>query len=442
MNKVIIIFLISSIFNTIKAEPIYFPPIIGNQWESISPESLNWNINKIDSLYNFLGKTNTKAFIVLKDGRIVLEKYFDSFELDSNWYWASAGKTLTATLVGIAQADGLLNVNDKTSDYLGKGWTSLEESKEDLITLRHHLTMTTGLDYQIDDLDCTDPVCLKYKSDAGSQWYYHNAPYTLLENVVEEASGKSYNQFFFEKIRNKIGMNGAWFKLGFNNVYFSTARSMARFGLLIANNGNWKETEIITDKQYLSNMINTSQELNKSYGYLWWLNGKESMMIPGTEIVFNTMLMPDAPHDLYSALGKDGQILNISPSKGIIVVRMGERPDNQFFISTNYANDIWKHLNEIMDSETSVWESHIGMTISPNPASEYIEINLERWAPLSRWSPSGEEVRIYNTFGELVISDVQHLGDVGHLKRIDISHLPVGLYFIQIGNYSQKFIKY
>lgn len=78
---------------------------------------------------------------------------------------------------------------------------------------------------------------------------------------------------------------------------------------------------------------------------------------------------------------------------------------------------------------------------SPNPASEYIEISFERYATLSKCGTSeGNAIKIYNTFGELVLSDVQHLGDVGHLKRIDISHLPVGIYFIQIGNYSEKFM--
>ena len=59
--------------------------------------------------------------------------------------------------------------------------------------------MTTGLDYTVPDLDCTEPACLHYKADAGTQWYYHNAPYLLLETVVENASGKTYNQFTDEK---------------------------------------------------------------------------------------------------------------------------------------------------------------------------------------------------------------------------------------------------
>ncbi|HAT63910.1 MAG TPA: serine hydrolase, partial [Flavobacteriaceae bacterium] len=58
---------------------------------------------------------DTKAFILLKDGKIVLEQYFDDFTAESNWYWASAGKTLTATMVGIAQQEGFLDITNPTS---------------------------------------------------------------------------------------------------------------------------------------------------------------------------------------------------------------------------------------------------------------------------------------------------------------------------------------
>ena len=444
--------LIICTYSNSNADELYFPSIvIGEKWETLRPDDLGWNTDKIPALYDFLENKNSKAFILLKDGKIVLEKYFGDFTQDSNWYWASAGKTITATLTGLAQEEGLLSINDKTSKYLGEGWTSITKEKEDLITIRHQLTMTTGLDYGVDDSDCTEPECLKYKADAGSQWYYHNAPYTLLENVVVSASDESYNQYFFRKIRNRIGMNGAWFKLGFNNIYFSTPRSMARFGLLMLGNGNWADTEVIPDKQYLNDMINTSNDLNKSYGYLWWLNGKESFMIPGTSKVFKGMLYPNAPADAYAALGKDGQILCIAPSKGLVMVRMGDRPDEQFFISSEFTNQIWEYLNEIMDTEMSVNESENIFGISPNPASDYIIISLsnkELKPFVADDSPSNKElqlfaaedkVQIFDVFGIEVMSEPIHPMTSSH--RMNIERLLQGVYFIRIGNEVVKFVK-
>ena len=78
--------------------------------------------------------------------------------------------------------------------------------------------------------------------------------------------------------------------------------------------------------------------------------------------------------------------------------------------------------------------------IYPNPASEFITINPGNEG-LKPFAETDEQVEIYNSFGELVLADVQHLRDVGHLRRIDISHLPVGLYFVKIGDRVEKFVK-
>ena len=121
-------------------DSLYFPPVNSNEWQTTSPASLGWNETALNDLYTYLQQKNTKAFIILKNGKIVTEQYFGSFTADSLWYWASAGKTMTAMLVGIAQQEGLLNIGDKSSKYLGTGWTSLPQNKEGLITIRNQLT--------------------------------------------------------------------------------------------------------------------------------------------------------------------------------------------------------------------------------------------------------------------------------------------------------------
>jgi CubicO group peptidase (beta-lactamase class C family) len=54
-----------------------------------------------------------------------LENYFNGHSVNKHWYWASAGKTLTSTVTGIAEQEGYLNINSKVSDYIGTGWTSI-----------------------------------------------------------------------------------------------------------------------------------------------------------------------------------------------------------------------------------------------------------------------------------------------------------------------------
>jgi len=338
--------------NTTPPDPVtdtlYFPPVSGSEWTTVAPSSQGWNSTALNDLYPFLQAKNTKAFIVLKNGKIVVERYFGTFTQDSLWYWASAGKTMTAFLVGIAQQEGLLNINSRSSTYLGRGWTSLPIAKEDLITVRHQLTMTTGLDDGVPDDDCTTPACLSYKADAGTRWAYHNAPYTLLEKVVEDATGLSYNSYFQQKVRNKIGMNGLWIRNGFNNVLYSNVRSMARFGLLLLNKGKWEQTPIIADTTYLKAQINSSQTINPSYGYLTWLNGKGTYMTPIFQTVFTGMLVPNAPADMYCALGKNDQKIYVVESQKLVVIRMGESSGSPALALSGFDNELWGRLKLII----------------------------------------------------------------------------------------------
>jgi len=335
-------------------DDLYFPAVTSENWETSTLDDLNWNAKKIDDLYSFLENNGTRAFLILKDGKIVIEKYWGQnilqtapFTKNSSWYWASAGKTLTAFLVGLSQQEGLLNIEDRTSDFLGNNWTNSPIEKENLITIRHQLTMTTGLDYEVEDIHCTATDCLNYKADPGTQWFYHNAPYTLLEQVVANAAGMSYNEFTTEQLGKKIGMDGTWRKSGYNNVYWSTARDAARFGLLVLNKGKWGATDILTDKEYYEDMVSTSQNLNPSYGYLWWLNGKNSIILPSLPNRFNISLSPSAPNDLFAAMGKNGQFIDIVPSQNLIVIRMGEAPDAGL-VPTLFHDQMWEKIGEIM----------------------------------------------------------------------------------------------
>lgn len=343
-----------NIINPPVESTLYFPPLNSDEWESKSPSELGWDISDLDGLLTYLEDNNTRAFIVLKDGKIVIEEYFGNnifgtapFDRNTKWYWASAGKTLTATLVGIAQQEGLLNINNTTSTYLGNGWTNLTSDKEDMITVKNQLTMTTGLEYNVSDLDCTLPSCLTYRADAGQQWFYHNAPYTLLEKVVENASGIDFNDYTNQKVESVIGMNGQWISQAYNNVYWSTARDMARFGLFILNKGKWSNTDVLSDAEYYEQMVNTTQSLNLSYGYLWWLNGKESIIFPGLPNSFDVPLSDNAPIDLFAGMGKNGQFVEVIPSKNLVIIRMGETPDGSL-VPITFHNEMWEKINLVI----------------------------------------------------------------------------------------------
>lgn len=412
--------LLGVFFWPVQSQSLYFPPNNNTVWDTIAPATLGYCPDRVDSLYDFLEGNNSKAFILLKDGKIVLEKYFDGFTKDSIWYWASAGKTVTSMLVGIAQQEGYLSIGDTTSDYLGQGWTSGTPEQEARITIRHQLTMTSGLNDLVADPYCTLPACLNYKADAGTRWAYHNAPYTLLDDVIQAATGQTLNAYFISKIRNPTGMNGFFLPSGYNNVLFTNPRSMARFGLLVLNKGNWNGTPVLADSAYFNQMVNTSQMLNHSYGYLWWLNGKDSYMLPGLQFVFPGSMSPDAPGDMFAALGKNGQVINIVPSQNLVFIRLGNAPDAGE-VPVTLSNDIWLRINRFVCAPTASGDLETqgpDVTIYPNPASSEVRISLPGYT-------GGFEATIADATGREVMR-------VQNQDRLHVGRLARGMYILRV----------
>lgn len=323
-------------------ETLYFPPLSGTTWETKSIESLSWKQSAVQPLLDYLALKHSKGFIILVNGRIVMENYFNGHDAASNWYWASAGKTLTSTMTGIAQQENLININNKVSQYIGTGWTSAPLAKENLITCKNLLTMTSGLDDTTDDIS---PSALTYHADSGTRWAYHNV-YVKLQDVIANASGQSWSTYFNAKLRDKIGMNGAWFTSGNNIVYSSTARSMARFGLLILNKGKW-ENEVILNENYFHEATNTSQNINLGYGYLWWLNGKTNYHLPQSQVTFQGSIVPMAPNDMFMALGKNDQKIYVVPSKKMVIIRMGDAADNINLSVSDFDEILWTKISAL-----------------------------------------------------------------------------------------------
>lgn len=327
------------------SDKMYFPPINSDAWETESISKLGWNENQLNPLLTFLEEKNTKSFIILYNGKIVVEKYFNNHNSNSVWYWASAGKTLTSTVVGIAQDENLLQISNKVSDYLGNGWTTAPLVKENLISSKNLLSMNSGLDDNLGD--DVSPSNLKYIADAGERWAYHNV-YVKLQDVIEKSTNQSFTSYFNLKLRDKIGMTGLWRNTGDLSVYWSNSRSMARFGLMILAEGKWNETQIVS-KNFLNEATNTSQQINKSYGYLWWLNGKFSYHLPQSQFEFQGSLIKNAPIEMFAALGKNDQKIYIIPSKKLVIIRMGDAASSSNFALSTFDEDLWGKINLLIN---------------------------------------------------------------------------------------------
>jgi len=109
----------------------------------------------------------------------------------------------------------------------------------------------------------------------------------------------------------------------------------------------WNGTTIIP-LSYFNQMITSSQTLNASYGYLTWLNGKKSYMVLQSQTVFAGSLVPNAPADMFAALGKNGQMINVVPSQNLVVIRMCDDTADTGLVAVNFTNNLWARLNAII----------------------------------------------------------------------------------------------
>ena len=94
-------------------------------------------------------------------------------------------------------------------------------------------------------------------------------------------------------------------------------------------------------------------------------------MYPGSQFVFSGSIIPNAPNDMIAALGKNGQFLNIVPSQNIVLIRMGDNPDNTL-VPINFNDDIWAYINNLehYPSLIAKQKSEKGVLAYPNPTQD------------------------------------------------------------------------
>lgn len=332
---------------------LYFPPKNSDVWEASTPEALNWNTTELENLYTFLEDNDTRAFIILKDGKIVVEKYWGKnflgtkdFTSETQWPWYSAGKTLTSFMIGMSEKGGSIDHTEKVSTYLGEGWTSMTKEQEDKITVKHLLSMTSGLDYSVSNPNCYTPDCLQYLNNPGEVWFYHNGAFSVLKEVIATIHKTTLNNYTDNNYEEKVGSNGYW-TIGDTDysLYFATARDAARFGLLLLNKGKWEDEELVKE-DYFKKMINSSQDINKSYGYLTWLNGKSTIVAPGFTTIFDASLTENAPADLFAGIGYDGQFIDVIPSECMVVIRLGK--EGVSLVPTALHDEMWSKISNVI----------------------------------------------------------------------------------------------
>lgn len=322
------------------------PYVPASTWATTSPTSKGWDQRRLDEALAFAGSSGTKSLVLLLDGRVLAERYF-GVAANYTREVASCQKSVVALLVGVAEQRGLLRIDRCVSSILGPGWSNTSATDEGRITVRHLLTMTSGLDADLGRV-----------ATPGEQWAYNNNAYHQLQPVLEEVTGQGIDPLCRSWLWSPIGatasrwaprpgQGGLALDPKGNRLWGLTmsARDMARFGLLVLRRGAWGTTTVLADGAYLRAALSSSSTHNPSYGYLWWLNGQDGYRVGTGNPLQPGPFVPDAPSDMVAALGKDDQKIYVSRSTGLVLVRQGDRAGTRSLDTiSSFDNELWKRV--------------------------------------------------------------------------------------------------
>ena len=282
-----------------------------------------------EPLEKFLEDTGTTAFLVIRDDKLLYEGYFNGYDRESTQTSFSVAKSFVSALVGIAIEEGYIgSVEDPITKYVPE----LEGPEMDKITIRHLLTMSSGLRYSgegggggplgDDAKTYYDPnlrelaLTVEPEVEPGRRWEYNNYHPLLLGMVLERATDRPVATYLSQKIWRPLGMEaeGSWSldseASGFEKMESGIngrAIDFAKFGRLYLNRGEWKGKEVVPQSWVEeSTRVDTTTDPADFYQYFWWVDVVE----------------PDRGR--FMARGNLGQFIYVVPDKDLVIVRMGE----------------------------------------------------------------------------------------------------------------------
>lgn len=312
-----------------EAQPVVFPD---PDWERIDPADAGLDPAAVDELVAEAEATGSHCLAVTHNGRLVGEWNFGDWTSDDTTLFFSATKSMASTLVGIAQDEGLLDIDDPASDYI----TEWQGTESEDVTIRDLLGNDSGRfwsfasDYEqmpVAESNTDFSVALEQQHAPGDEWEYNNAAIQTLEAVLEGALDEDPVEFAQTRFVEPLGMHGEWRTDASGNLqtymgFDGNCTDALRFGNLALAGGEWNGEQLVSREWLDEATGQPSQELNEAYGFLWWRNVDGGWEDVRTGEPGEGPFWSDVPDDAYAALGAGGQTVAVHPSSGLVMARL------------------------------------------------------------------------------------------------------------------------
>lgn len=311
-------------------------------WQISSPAAQGLSAEALEAAVAKLGEAGERqGLVVIRNGVLAFEHYWETPYAHATPEWQnvsfSSGKSWGSTMVGVAQYQGRLDINDLTSKYHPAETSGFKPGT----TIKHLLTMTSGgtmnmkpssvppkrldddsppgpgAEYEwYEEAEDGTPPGYGRTIEPGTQFHYDGAPADHLADIVANAAGKSSHRFMLEEVAAPLGCENFSYQpegvdhndnVRIGGSILLSCRDMARLGQLYLNGGVWGDQRLL-DEAYIRAATSPS-DLNPSYGYLWWLNGEGRIAA--------------APRSMYFAAGALGQFCYVLPEQNMVIATMG-----------------------------------------------------------------------------------------------------------------------
>jgi CubicO group peptidase (beta-lactamase class C family) len=299
----------------------------------------------------------TLSLLVVHKGKIIHERYAPGVDMTTRTRTWSTAKGVAVTLVGILADQGKLSLDEPLRfEWLPRA-RSPESDPRNAITLRHLLNMSSGLE-TIDNrrLEYATGSGLSYWAGAssvngalsralyrepGTVFDYENYDTILAVYLMKRALGdpQTYLEFPRKALLDRIGMRNTLISTDrfgdfvLSSQVYTTARDLARFGLLYLNGGVWNGERILSREwiDFVRTPAPATAETGNQYGGQWWL-------VPDSR--------DDVPRDAFSTSGNRGQYVIVVPSHDLVIVRRGLDWGRQGFNRWDLTREVLKALRE------------------------------------------------------------------------------------------------
>ncbi len=291
-------------------------------WAPVPADQVGLDADRLEQAVDDIGALEgVHGVLMARHGRLVAERYFRGAAGHRPHNLKSASKSVLSALAGLAVEEGVLDLDQPIADVLPEA-ADLDDPRKQAITVRHLLTMTSGLESTsfgnygswVGSRNWVRAALARpLEAEPGTRFSYSTGGTHLLSATLAGAAGKSTHDFARQHLFAPLGIrHSAWARdrqgihVGGNNLSL-LPRDMLKFGQLYLNRGRWGGRQILpwqwVDESTRPGLAGPRGRgrIYGGYGYLWWLR-------------------PPTERGAYIASGYGGQYIYVSPAEDLVVV--------------------------------------------------------------------------------------------------------------------------